>query len=181
MQTRRSKSRASNRRRIGGCALLCAALFGLFVLGSPASASDSLVNGPAPEIARPDLHGNAVSLGALRGKVVLLNFWATWCAPCRLEMPRFVSWQRQFGPGGLQIVGVSIDDSEAPARAFADRLNLNYPVVMGDARLGERYGGVLGVPVTFLIDRHGIVRARIDGETDLAILERRVRALLATP
>jgi peroxiredoxin len=76
------------------------------------------------------------------------------------------------------VIGVSIDDSAAPARAFVEKLHLNYPVVMGDAKLGERYGGVLGVPVTFLIDRAGVVRARFDGEEHLAAEERLVRGLL---
>ncbi len=139
----------------------------------------SLVHHPAPEFARPDLGHHRVDLAALRGKVVLLNFWATWCAPCRLEMPRFIEWQKQYGPQGLQIVGVSIDDDAAPVRPFVEKLRVNYPVLMGDARLGERYGGVLGVPVTFLIDRKGIVRARFDGAADLAAVEKQIHQLLA--
>lgn len=139
----------------------------------------SLVGHRAPRIARADLHGAPVSLASLRGKVVLLNFWATWCAPCKVEMPRFVAWQKQYGPGGLQIVGVSIDDSAQPAREFVDQMHLDYPVVMGDAKLGQQYGGVLGVPVTFLIDRQGIVRARIDGETDLNALEAKIQGMLS--
>jgi cytochrome c biogenesis protein CcmG/thiol:disulfide interchange protein DsbE len=138
----------------------------------------SLVGRRAPVFALEDLHGKPVDLAKDHGNVVLLNFWATWCGPCKVEMPRFMEWQKQYGPKGLEVVGVSIDDSAAPARAFVDKLHLNYPVVMGTAKLGERYGGVLGVPVTFLIDRHGIVRARFDGEEHLAAEERQVRALL---
>ncbi len=89
-----------------------------------------------------------------------------------------MAWQQEYGARGLVVIGVSIDDSPAPARAFAEKLHLNYPVVMGNAKLGERYGGVLGVPVTFLIDRAGIVRARFDGEEHLAAEERQVRGLL---
>lgn len=146
-----------------------------------AQAPASLVHHAAPEFALPDLAHHRVDLAALRGKVVLLNFWATWCAPCRLEMPRFVQWQKQYGPQGLQIVGVSIDDDAAPVGPFVAKMHLDYPVVMGDARLGQRYGGVLGVPVTFLIDRKGIVRARIDGAADLPALEKQIRQLLAEP
>lgn len=166
--------------RILGCAMLA----GLFAGAGPGVAQDamgrtSLVGLRAPDIARADLRGAPVSLAALRGKVVLLNFWATWCAPCRVEMPRFVAWQKQYGVDGLQIVSVSIDDSEPPARALVERMHLDYPVVMGDAKLGERYGGVLGVPVTFLIDRRGVIRARIDGETDLGALQGKIEAMLA--
>jgi peroxiredoxin len=94
-------------------------------------------------------------------------------------MPRFVAWQRQYGSQGLQILGVSIDDDAAPVQPFLEKMGVDYPVLMADAYLGERYGGVLGVPVTFLIDRRGVVRARLDGGTDLAALEKQIRQLLA--
>jgi thiol-disulfide isomerase/thioredoxin len=157
--------------------LLLAVTAGL-ALPSGAQPTRSLVNHAAPEFARPDLAHHRIDLAALRGKVVLLNFWATWCAPCRLEMPHFVDWQNQYGPRGLRIVGASIDDDATPVRPFVEKLRVNYPILMGDAPLGERYGGVLGVPVTFLIDRKGIVRARFDGAADLPTIEKQVRALL---
>jgi peroxiredoxin len=152
----------------------------IFVLGSVGSAQEpvSLIGRRAPEFSLDDLHGTHVDLARDRGKVVLLNFWATWCGPCKLEMPRFMEWQKEYGSRGLQVVGVSIDDSASPARAFVEKLHLDYPVVMGSAKLGEQYGGVLGVPVTFLIDRAGIVRARFDGAEHLGAEEREVRGLL---
>ena len=160
-------------RTVAACALLFACCgLGLGQVG------ESLVGRPAPEFSLQDLHGARVDLAKYRGKVVLLNFWATWCAPCRLEMPRFMQWQSEYGAQGLQVIGISVDDTEPPARKFVEKLQVSYPIAMGNARLGERYGGVLGVPVTFLIDRTGIVRARIDGETDLNAEELRVRKLL---
>jgi cytochrome c biogenesis protein CcmG/thiol:disulfide interchange protein DsbE len=144
----------------------------------PAVAADSLVRHPAPAFTRRDLGGRPLSLRAYRGKVVLLNFWATWCAPCLAEMPRFAAWQTQYGQAGLQVIGISMDDDATAARTTYARLRINYPVSMGDEHLGERYGGVLGLPVTFLIDRRGQVRERIQGETDLHALESRVSALL---
>ena len=143
------------------------------------SAERSLLNQPAPQFSRPDLQGSRIDLAQFRGKVVLLNFWATWCAPCRLEMPQFVQWQQQLGPQGLQILGVSIDDTEAPVRPFAAKMRLDYPVVMGTANLGGLYGGVYGVPVTFLIDRHGIVRARFNGGSDTTPIHAEMLKLLA--
>lgn len=137
-----------------------------------------LVNHPAPPFARSDLNGSRITLSAYRGKVILLNFWATWCAPCRVEMPRFVGWQTRYAPRGLQIVAVSMDDDVDPVRTFLRGVQPNYPVLMGDAKLGELYGGVLGLPVTFLIDRTGIIRARFEGETDLRAIETRLCALL---
>jgi len=155
-----------------------AVLVGVMNCAGRAQEPRSLVGRRAPEFSLDDLHGTHVDLARDRGKVVLLNFWATWCAPCKVEMPRFMEWQREYGARGLVVVGVSIDDSEAPARAFVEKLHVNYPVVMGNAQLGERYGGVLGVPVTFLIDRAGVVRARFDGEEHLGAEERQMRGLL---
>jgi cytochrome c biogenesis protein CcmG, thiol:disulfide interchange protein DsbE len=142
-------------------------------------AEQTLLNRPAPQFARTDVQGTRIDLVQYRGKVVLLNFWATWCAPCRIEMPRFVQWQRQYGPRGFQIIGVSIDDSEAPVRPFVARMRLDYPVVMGNAKLGDLYGGVYGVPVTFLIDRHGVVRARFDGGSDTSRIKAEMLKVLA--
>lgn len=119
-----------------------------------------------------------MDLRRLRGKVVLLNFWATWCAPCLTEMPVFSAWQRRYGPQGLQVVGISMDDSEVPVRKVVLRLKLDYPVAMGDVKLGELYGGVLGLPLTYLIDRHGIVRADFQGTADLKQIEARAKRLL---
>jgi cytochrome c biogenesis protein CcmG, thiol:disulfide interchange protein DsbE len=141
-------------------------------------ASHRLLNRPAPEFVRRDLNGQRVDLKAYRGKVVLLTFWATWCAPCRVEMPRFVEWQRQYGRAGLQIVGVSMDDDAAPVRELCGRNGVTYPIVMGDAKLGLRYGGVLGLPLTYVVDRGGIIRARFEGEADLNAMENAIAALL---
>lgn len=138
----------------------------------------SLLGKKAPEFARPTLSGQPLDLGRLSGKVVLLNFWASWCAPCLTEMPAFAQWQRQYGPQGFAVVGISMDDDAAQARKMVARLKLDYPVAMGNARLGERYGGVLGLPMTFLIDRQGIVRAEFQGESNLAKMETELKGLL---
>jgi len=156
-------------------------LFGLLMASSSGFARETLLNRPAPPLNRTDLDNARVSLASYRGKVVLLNFWATWCGPCLVEIPRFMEWQKQYGPRGFAVLGVSIDDDAAPVHTFARKLHVNYPIVMGDARLGETWGGILGVPVTFLIDRKGVVRARINGEPDLDGMEAQVRKLLASP
>jgi cytochrome c biogenesis protein CcmG, thiol:disulfide interchange protein DsbE len=153
----------------------------LFLAAPSAFAAKSLLNKPAPDFTLKDLAGQPLSLSRLRGKVVVLNFWATWCAPCQVEMPTFAAWQRQYGPQGLQIAGISMDDDAAPARRIVQRLKLNYPVAMGDEKIGALYGGVLGLPLTFLIDRNGIVRFRFQGETGTAVIEKQVRALLLQP
>jgi peroxiredoxin len=93
-------------------------------------------------------------------------------------MPRFVAWQNQYGSRGLQIIGISIDDDPALARKLFDKLKLNYPVAMGDEQLGRLYGGVLGLPLTFLIDGQGIVQAQFQGEIGLKLIEEQFKPLL---
>ena len=137
-----------------------------------------LLNHPAPPFSRTALTNERIDLAGLRGRVVLLNFWATWCAPCQVEIPRFIAWEEKYKGDGLSIVGVSMDDSPDIAQSFLRRKKLNYPVLMGDEKLGLAYGGILGLPVTYLIDRHGVVRARFQGETDLDAMENALRRLL---
>ena len=133
----------------------------------------------APDFTRTDLNGSTLSLSRYRGKIVLLNFWATWCAPCLAEIPTFSLWQQTYGADGLQVLGVSMDDDPAPVRRTLRKYGIVYPVVMGDARLGELYGGVLGLPQSYLIDASGRIVARYEGEPDLARMESRIKALLS--
>lgn len=153
--------------------LLCAG--GLFAQAP----SGELLQKVAPEFVRADLSGRPVDLKAYRGKVVLLNFWATWCASCQVELPTFAEWQRDYGAQGLQILALSMDDDEKPVHARVRRLHLNFPVMMGDAKLGTQYGGVLGLPTTYLIDRDARIAYQFKGETDLAAMKARIEQLLA--
>jgi cytochrome c biogenesis protein CcmG, thiol:disulfide interchange protein DsbE len=153
-------------------ALLCA---GNAVAAPPAD----LVSHLAPDFSRPDLNRHQVTLKAYRGKVVLLNFWATWCGPCLIEIPQFVAWQSADAKRGLQIIGISMDDSEQPVRPAYRKYALNYPVVMGDERLGDLYGGILGLPVTFLIDRKGKIRFMHGNDASPSQIHDEVNQLLA--
>src|SRR3984957_572387 len=132
----------------------------------------------APGFSRIDLNHQQVRLADYRGKVVLLNFWATWCVPCLTEMPRFVAWQQEYGGHGLQVIGISMDDEEQPVRILFQKYRLNYPVVMGDEKIGEMYGGILGLPGPFLIDRNGKIRFKHEGDTDINTFESEMRGLL---
>jgi cytochrome c biogenesis protein CcmG, thiol:disulfide interchange protein DsbE len=135
----------------------------------------------APDFERKDLDGHSIRLSRYRGKLVLLSFWATWCEPCRAEAPRFSRWQQQYGPHGLQVVGISMDDDAAPVAEFVRQLHLVYPIIVGDAPLAERFGGVLGLPLAFLIDPKGRIIARYRGEPDLDRMEAGIRAALPSP
>ena len=136
----------------------------LFLLSASLAAQTAThgarVGHAAPNFSRSDLSHRKIVLSSYRGKIVLLNFWATWCEPCLVEIPTFVEWQKQYGSRNFQVIGISMDDAAPEVIATVSRLKLNYPVLMGDEYLGAAYGGILGLPVTFLIDRDGKIRAR---------------------
>jgi thiol-disulfide isomerase/thioredoxin len=158
------------RRRIAANAALSLLLY--------CAAAGAKVGDAAPDFSRVDFAGNSVRLSAYHGKVVLLNFWASWCGPCLEEMPRLSAWQRAYAAQGLKIVGVSMDDDPEAAKRLLTRRPVAYPVVMGDAALGESFGGVLGLPLSFLIDTHGRLVGRYPGGGDPKTLEARIKALL---
>jgi peroxiredoxin len=135
---------------------------------------------PAPDFTLPLIDGGQLHLSSYRGKVVLLDFWATWCVPCREEIPHFVELQQKYGGLGLQIIGVSMDDSTDPVHTFYQQFHMNYPVVIGTADVGASYGGVLGLPISFLIDREGRIYAKHMGATDAAVFEKDITTLLPT-
>lgn len=132
----------------------------------------------APDFVLPQLDGTPLRLSAYRGKVVLLDFWATWCDPCREETPHFVELQRAYADRGLQIIGVSMDDTSEPVRDFYQQFHVNYSIVMGDAKTGEAYGGVLGLPIAFLLDREGRIVAKHMGATKAETFDHEIAALL---
>jgi peroxiredoxin len=122
----------------------------------------SAAAGTAPAFTLNDIHGKSVSLADFKGKVVVLDFWATWCPPCRREIPDFVSIQKEYEERGVQIVGIALDELPK-VQAFAKDNGMNYPVLMGDDGVVARYGGVEGIPTTFIIDRSGKIVERFEG------------------
>lgn len=143
---------------------------------SPAHTTGGDAAQDAPDFSLNTLDGGTFRLDDQRGDVVVLNFWATWCPPCRREIPDFVSLQNDLGDRGLQFVGVALERSAGPeeVRAFADKMNINYPIGLGDGSIAEKYGGVRGLPVTFVIGPEGTIRKHIPGMTT----EDRIRPLL---
>lgn len=170
---------SSKRLIIYGIVALC--LLGLYIAGRrtarkpKATASGNL----APDFSVTDLDGRKLTLSDYKGKVVLLDFWATWCSPCREEIPHFVEMQNQYGPQGFQVIGVSMDDDAKPVHEFARQFKLNYPVALGDDKLAQRYGGVLGLPVNFIIDREGHIYSKHLGATDVSVFDNEIKDLLA--
>lgn len=125
-----------------------------------------------------DLNGNVIRLSDYKGKIVLVNFWAAWCVPCTEEIPQFVKLQDKYRNQGLQVIGISIDDTESELRDFYRKHNMNYPVIPGDQKTADAFGGVLGLPTTFIIDRDGHIRERQVGSTNFQTLEQQVSRLL---
>jgi cytochrome c biogenesis protein CcmG, thiol:disulfide interchange protein DsbE len=160
-------------------ALLCVAT----LIGSGAASADGCQT-PAPRanlsFVLKDVAGRDVSLSAFAGRVILLNFWATWCAPCRVEIPGLVRLMSDYERRGLTVLGISIDDSPAKLPPFMERLGMIYPVLVGrdHDRLQDLYGPRAGVPRSFLIARDGTVCRRYIGLVEHDVLERQIRLLL---
>lgn len=127
-----------------------------------------------------DMHGQDVALSSYKGKVVLLDFWATWCGPCKVEIPHFIEFQNLYGKDGFQVLGVSTDDTPDKLVPYAAEMKMNYPVLQGLGRdeVMDAYGPMLGIPVTVLISRDGKICATHTGLTGKDVFEREIKALL---
>jgi len=141
---------------------------------------DLLTGKPAPEFGLASLEGKTIHLSDYRGKAVLLNFWATWCAPCKVEIPWFEELQKQYGPQGLQIVGVATRDESSPQEIaeFAKKIGVNYPILVGNEAVASAYGGVPFLPSTFFINREGKVVGKIFGVRGRSEIEAEIKLCL---
>jgi thiol-disulfide isomerase/thioredoxin len=135
----------------------------------------------APDFSLKSLpDGKEIRLSSLRGKAVLVNFWATWCEPCKIEMPSLVDLQKKYGPQGLQIVGVAMDDADdKEISTFAHKMGVNYIVLRGTEKVGDLYGGVDRLPITYYLDRSGKVVDETLGMAGEATLEDAIKRALA--
>ena len=156
---------------------------------APAHFQVPLVGKPAPNFTLTDLKGNRVSLSSYRGKAVQLNFWATWCAPCKIETPWLIELEKQYGPQGFEILGVSFDDlnkddpkelakDKAEIVRGADQLHIPYPVLMDGDSISKAYGDVDVFPTSFFVDRKGTFVAASMGLTSKDELESNIRKAL---
>jgi len=126
-----------------------------------------------------DLDGKEVSLSSFKGKVILLNFWATWCGPCKAEIPGFVELQNTYR-NDLVVVGYSVDDTASQARTFANQFKMNYPILLGEGRedVQDAFGPIWGIPASFIISREGKVCKKHLGIAPKAVFEKEIKALL---
>ena len=135
----------------------------------------------APDFQLPSLDGSKVKLSDFRGKAVLLNFWATWCPPCKVEMPWFADLQRQYGKDGLVILGVAMDDSKPDSiQQFASEMGVNYQILLGTDKVSDDYGDVDSLPTTFYIGRDGTIVDKMVGLLDRKDIEDAVKKTLNT-
>jgi thiol-disulfide isomerase/thioredoxin len=135
----------------------------------------------APEFNLDGIDGKPLTLLSARGKVVLLNFWATWCGPCRAEIPDLIALQQKY-QGQLQIIGLTVDEDDASLiKQVVARTRINYPVAMAPTELRMQYGGIAALPTSFLLDTQGRLVQKHEGLRDPALYETEIRALLGLP
>lgn len=164
--------------------LLSAAASGLFLsshLRGEGSGLAASQNTQRPDFTLNDLQNRPHQIGEWDGKVLVVNFWATWCSPCRKEIPQFIALQREFGKRGLQFLGIAIDDPDA-VREFVQSLALNYPVLVGEQdaiEVAKAYGNLIGaLPYTAVVDRKGMIVLTHQGEVSGRQLQQVIERLI---
>ena len=172
--------------------LCLAALAGCNHPASPAKANDvrltaGEIGSPLPEFSAIDLHGRPFSSANLHGKVVLIDIWATWCGPCKKEMPGYQKLADRYGAQGFAVVGIKANtmaDTENPV-GFARKIGIRYPLVVASDELMQKFGGLEGLPTTLLYDRQGVLRKKVIGFEYTSVFESALKPLLqahsATP
>lgn len=133
----------------------------------------------APDFTLKDINGETIRLADYRGKVLMIDFWATDCGPCRVEIPAFVQLQDRYRDEGFVIVGISLDSGPQPVRDFYKEFKMNYAVGLDSEDLDQLFGGIIGIPTTFLVGRDGRIYAKHVGTTDPSVFEQEIKTLLA--
>jgi thiol-disulfide isomerase/thioredoxin len=135
---------------------------------------------PAPDFKLMGIDGNNLKLSDYKGKVLIVDFWATWCPPCRKGIPDLIELKRKYGANGFEVIGVSVDtDTKGDVIPFVQQNGINYPVVYGDTDVTDRFGGINSIPSSFVIDKNGIIVASYVGLTPISEYEEHITKLLA--
>ena len=134
---------------------------------------------PAPGWELQNTDGQTIHSSDFKGKVVILDFWATWCPPCKAEIPGFIALQNEYGKKGLAVVGISVDEGGAAVvKQFAQQSGMNYPVLLADEKTPRAFGGIEAIPTTFIIDREGRIVTKHLGFTEKDEFEKELKPLL---
>jgi len=135
---------------------------------------------PAPSFTLQDLNGKTVSLSDFKSKVIILDFWATWCPPCVKEIPHFVELYKQYNDRQFVIVGISVDrEGVGVVKSFVQKYGVSYPVLMTDGQVEKAYGDIVNIPTTFVIDSEGKIQRKYIGYQDKAVFEKDINSLLS--
>ena len=149
----------------------------LFMLGACSQGSAIEIGRSAPDFSLADINGKTVSLSAFNGKVVILDFFASWCPPCRQEIPGFIELEKSYGDKGFAMIGVAME-SAGEAKEFAGKMSINYPVLVDDGKASEIYGPIRSIPTTFIIDKSGKIVKMYIGSREKAVFEADIKELL---
>jgi cytochrome c biogenesis protein CcmG/thiol:disulfide interchange protein DsbE len=173
--------------------ICCAIVLALLTLTAPASISALRFDAGAARVCDAkaktaklsfgfkDVNGNKVSLADFKGKVIILDFWATWCVPCRAEIPEFINLQAKYGAKGLQILGLSVDDPVAKLKPYVAEMKMNYPVLQGLGRddVLDAYAPIASIPTSVVIGRDGKICTKHTGIASMDVFEKEIEFLLA--
>lgn len=132
----------------------------------------------APDLTLTSIDGNPIRLGDYKGQVLVVDFWATWCGPCRLEIPHLIALQTEYGGRGFQVIGVAVSDREEQVRLFSEQVGINYPTAMGTDAAVEAFGGFSAIPTTFVVAPDGSIAARLTGYQEKQVFEDLIENLL---
>jgi len=149
-------------------------------------AASAAMDTPAPDLKLEDLNGKQVSLADLKGKVVFVNFWATWCGPCQDEIPSLIDMQNKYAEKGFTVVGIAMDEegksvvapfvAKEKYEVNGQKLLINYPILLGTDEAADKFGGIMGYPTSFLISRSGTLLMKFQGSPDLDVIAKAVES-----
>jgi len=147
-------------------------------LAGHSESGETKVLPPAPDFTVSSIDGRTIKLSSLKGKVVLIDFWATWCGPCVYEIPGFIKLYDKYNEKGLEIIGLSVDRDRKAVVDFVKKRGVNYTVAFADGEIQENYGGIRGIPTTFFVDREGRIAKHVVGARGEAFFENEIIKLL---